>query len=198
MKNRQKYFAVLVLALVAAVLAGCKKEPSSNNADEIDPTIIYSEKQQWPYTYTGYKTYYEYRIVVDHMGVVHKTYDPHCAFPYSGTCLPEVNVVAERGDKQSDLAILFMDLYKGGKVDLFFKMHDYLRLFPDLEKFPNLVNDIIKGEVTLLERHNRLTSTYYYVGLPKDYQNDYPFGSEELGDIIEKEVLCTFEIRDLR
>lgn len=71
MKNRQKHLAALVLAMVVAVLAGCKKEMSSQNQiGENDETIIYEEKQQWPYTYTGYETFYEYRYVVDHLGHV--------------------------------------------------------------------------------------------------------------------------------
>lgn len=189
------------LALIIAVtLIGCKKEKVSQSIPDKDNQMINSQKtQQWPYHYTGYETYYDYRHVVDHLGYVHVIYDPHCAFPYSGFCLPEVTIVADdKGNGQNELAILFMAYYEEGEVGLFFKSEDYLQLFPNLIDFPDIVKGVMEDEIVFFDRYNEHTSTHYYIALPRENLNDYLIRDEELGDLIEKEPLCTFEIRDLR
>lgn len=202
MKRKFISITVIILLAMVTIITGCKKEeayaPQSINYGQNESIIFYDSDDKGPPHWTGYRTYYEYSLDWYYYyltGELNSYWDPHCGRPLTGNCLDDVVITAKCGNEISELAIMFIHYYEAGKIDTFFQTQEYLKLFPDLEKHPEIVQDLKEGVLVLEDRYNENNSSHHYIAVPPGLNLKGLVGEETQPEWIE-EVRCVFVIKN--
>jgi hypothetical protein len=186
-KMKKVFFYLLIGSMLT--ISGCSKDeivelPDHNSSTQfIADQSIYKEGGQ--------------RLQSLYYVISHWYYDPncHCMVPvyiYMGchwpsrNCLMEVTIYAYKSS-QEDLSSYvdeFIEHYLSSSLPEYFNnSENYKIIFPDIDSIPNVVDEIIAGEILFHKYFNaEFDSTDYYIGIPYDIDFDGNW-EEWFGDV---------------